>query len=218
MPIKRSYADHGDACAAAHGFELLGEVWTYPIVRELLLGPKRFAELKAQVRGITPAVLSTRLRQLTARGLVKKVTLPPPARAAAYELTDWGKELDPVVQRIAQWAHHSPTWQFDGGLTPDGVVLAMKAMASGGLKRPLSLQLELNDERLERPDWYVYRLDWDAVAMQVARGAHPSPAAVVRSDSTAWARVVFAGGNMDAVAVSGDPDAVRRLVRQFLRT
>ena len=83
MPIKRSYADHGDACATAHAMELLGDRWTYPIVRELMLAPKRFSELAEGVRGITPATLTTRLRDLQAAGLVERVELPAPARATA---------------------------------------------------------------------------------------------------------------------------------------
>lgn len=216
MPIRSSYAAHGDACAAAHGFEVLGEIWTYPILREMFLGPKRFSELLDLVRGITPAVLTTRLRELTARGLVHGVTLPPPARGRAYELTDWGHALEPVIEEVARWAHGSPTWRTDGGLTPDGVVLAMKTMALAEVTDPIAMQLELTDARLARPQTYVYRLDWDADGLRAARGPHERPAAIIRSDSTTWARTCFFETPLEAASViGGDPDEAQRLVDQF---
>lgn len=215
MPTKRSYADHGDACAAAHGIEVIGEVWTYPIVREMFLGPKRFSELVALVRGITPGVLTTRLRELTTRGLVRQVTLPPPARGKAYELTDWGRALEPVVEGVARWAHASPTWRVDGGLTPDGVVLAMKTMAGAAAAPPLAVQLDLSDGRLDAPETYTYRLDWGADGIQVARGTHPHPAAVLTIDSSTLARVLFSGEPLHPSAVTGDAEAVDRLVAQI---
>lgn len=214
MPKKRSYAAHGDACAGAHGIELVGEVWTYPIVREMFLGPKRFSELLDLVRGITPAVLTTRLRELTAKGLVTQSTLPPPARGKVYELTPWGHALEPVTEGVSRWAHQSPSWRPDGGLTPDAVVLAMKTMAAGPADPPLAIQLDLRDERLERPDTYSYRLDWGS-ELRVERGLHPAPDAVVSLDSTAWTRVLFVGQPLDEAAVSGDPAPVRRLVAMF---
>lgn len=110
MPVKRTYADHGDACAAAHAMELIGDRWTHPVLRELMLGPKRFGELESSVRGITPAVLSARLRELEASGLVEKVVLPPPARVAAYGVTAWARDLQPIFEQLALWAHRSPTW------------------------------------------------------------------------------------------------------------
>lgn len=215
MPAKRSYAHHGDACAGAHGIEVIGEVWTYPIVREMFLGPKRFGELAVLVRGITPGVLTTRLRELTARGLVRQVTLPPPARGKAYELTPWGQALEPVIEGVSRWAHASPGWRADGGLTPDAVVLAMKTMTAGGLEPSIAVQLDLADQRLDAPETYSYRLDWDADGIHVVRGTHPAPDALLRIDSSTLARVLFAGQPLDPETVSGDAEAVRRLLGQF---
>lgn len=218
MPARRSYADHGDACAAAHGIEVIGEVWTYPIVREMFLGPKRFGELLDLVRGITPAVLTTRLRELAAKGLVTQVELVPPARGRAYQLTEWGHALEPVVEGVARWAHASPTWRVDGGLTPDGVVLAMRTMAPDRRPpAPVEVQLDLADGRLERPETYSYRLTWDQDGFTVARGRHDRPGAILRGDSTAWARVLFGGMDLAAapLAVTGDTDTARELARAF---
>jgi DNA-binding HxlR family transcriptional regulator len=83
----------------ARGLDLIGERWTLVLVRHLLLGPQGFQELR-QRTGITPRVLSTRLRQLAARGLVE------PARDGArsvYALTALGRTLEPIVAAIARW-------------------------------------------------------------------------------------------------------------------
>ena len=78
MPIKRTYAECGDACMTARAVELIGDRWTYPVLRELMLAPKRFKELSAAICGVTPAVLTTRLREMEAAGLVERVVLARP--------------------------------------------------------------------------------------------------------------------------------------------
>ncbi|WP_077488989.1 winged helix-turn-helix transcriptional regulator [Sinomonas mesophila] len=130
-----------DACATAHGLELLGDRWNYPILRELMLAPKRFAELEASVRGITPAMLTSRLRELEAVGLVARTELP--GRAAGYECTDWAREAAPALDAIGRWAVSSPTKSPGGRLTPDAALQSMRTMASAGPLAPL-VQLDLH--------------------------------------------------------------------------
>ena len=216
MPVKRSYADHGDACAAAHGMELIGDRWTHPVLRELMLAPKRFGELEASVRGITPAVLSARLRELEASGLVRKVVLPPPARVTAYELTAWARQLQPIFEDLARWAHGSPTWQPVGkGLTPDGAVQSMLTMAPAiALDPPLALTLHLRDDRVPGDEGYSYALAWGE-HLTIERGDSPDAAASVSGDATTWIGVLYQGAPLDLVQVDGDADAVRRLIATF---
>src|ERR1051325_10012607 len=80
------------ACGLAHAMELLGERWAMLVLRELAFGPRRFSELKADLQGISANVLTQRLTELEARGLVRKVKLPPPASVKVYEATEWGLE------------------------------------------------------------------------------------------------------------------------------
>src|SRR5438874_6142008 len=82
---------YGDGCAIAHGLDLIGERWALLVVRELLLGPKRFTDLKKGLPNASPNVISERLRELEQAGVVKRDKLPPPASARVYELTDWGR-------------------------------------------------------------------------------------------------------------------------------
>lgn len=213
MPVKRTYADHGDACAAAHAMELIGDRWTHPLLRELLLGPKRFGELEVSVRGITPAVLSARLRELEASGLVEKVVLPPPARVAAYAATAWARDLLPIFEDLARWAHRSSAWSPEGkGLTPDAAVQSMMTMAPPiALDPPLRLELHLHDARVPDAEAYSYALRWDD-RLTIVRGTQPDAAASVSGDSTTWIGVLYQGVPLNQMAVEGDVEVVQCLI------
>src|ERR671923_2379364 len=91
---KRSYNQY---CAVARGLDVIGERWTLLLVRELLLGPKRYGDLLAASPGIGTNLLADRLREMEAAGLVERVTLPPPARSTVYQLTEAGSALEPVM-------------------------------------------------------------------------------------------------------------------------
>ena len=88
---------YGDRCGVARALDVIGERWALLVVRELVLGPKRFSDLRAGLRGVAPDVLSQRLRELEAAGVLRRTTLPPPGGARVYELTEWGQELEPLV-------------------------------------------------------------------------------------------------------------------------
>ena len=94
MATMRTY---GDRCGVARALDVIGERWALLVVRELVLGPKRFSDLRAGLRGVAPDVLSQRLRELEAAGVLRRTTLPPPGGARVYELTEWGQELEPLV-------------------------------------------------------------------------------------------------------------------------
>ena len=95
---------YDDACAAAHALDLVGERWAlFLVVRELLLGPKRFADLRAGISKASPNVLAQRLRELERAGVVHRRRLPPPAASRVYELTEWGMELEAVVVSLGRW-------------------------------------------------------------------------------------------------------------------
>ncbi|WP_214322505.1 winged helix-turn-helix transcriptional regulator [Nonomuraea sediminis] len=97
---QRSY---NQFCATARTLDIIGERWTLLLVRELLTGPKRFGDLQKSLRGLGTGLLSARLKHLEREGLARRVTLPPPARTPAYELTEAGRELEPAVMALARW-------------------------------------------------------------------------------------------------------------------
>ena len=96
MASRRTYGSYNDGCAAAHALDLIGDRWTLIVVRELLLGPKRFVDLERDVPGIGPSVLTQKLGALERAGVVRRETFGPPVRAGLYALTEWGYELEAV--------------------------------------------------------------------------------------------------------------------------
>jgi DNA-binding HxlR family transcriptional regulator len=90
-------------CAVARALDVVGERWTLLIVRELLLGPRRFTDLGEGLPGIGSSVLTTRLKELERGGLVLKRALPPPAASVVYELTEHGRGVGPVLAALAEW-------------------------------------------------------------------------------------------------------------------
>src|SRR5213075_2693551 len=100
MAGKRTY---GDRCGIARALDVVGERWALLVVRELLLGAKRFTDLRAGLPGLSADVLAQRLRDLEAAGVVQRDTLPPPAASRVYELSDRGRELEPVILALGRW-------------------------------------------------------------------------------------------------------------------
>jgi DNA-binding HxlR family transcriptional regulator len=115
---RRSYED---ACGAAHALDLVGERWALLVMRELMLGPKRFSDLRSDLPGISANVLTQRLEGLEASGVLVRRRLPPPASVQVYELTPWGYESEPIFQALGRWAARSP--QHDPSLPLSAVSL-----------------------------------------------------------------------------------------------
>lgn len=221
MPLKRTYAEYGDACRAANALDLVGDRWTLLVVRELILSPKRFADLQSGVRGITPAVLSERLRSLQQAGIVEQVTLPDLARTRAYAATEWGRGLEPVVRELGRWYSAGPDPSTTGGMTPDAMVLAMRTMApSSGANIP-PLALRLYDGRLPDPVTREFHVGTARGRLVTAAGPTKAPVATVTADATAWSEVLFAGRPLadaeaaGAVRVEGKRKAVKGLIAAF---
>lgn len=101
----RSY---DDACGTAHALDLIGERWAILVMRELMLGPRRFSDLRAALPGISANVLTQRLEGLERIGALVRRKLPPPANTQLYELTPWGYEAEPIMQALGRWATRSP--------------------------------------------------------------------------------------------------------------
>lgn len=124
-PEKRRFHD---ACGMAHGLELLGERWAMFVVRELMLGPRRFGDLRADLPGLSANVLTQRLTELEARGILTKRRLPPPASVQVYELTPWGYEAEPVIQELGRWATRSPGHDPTMPISGVSILLSFRTM------------------------------------------------------------------------------------------
>ncbi len=124
-PARRRY---DDACGTAHALDLIGERWALLVMRELMLGPKRFGDIRADLPGISANVLTQRLEGLEASGLLVKRRLPPPASAQVYELTEWGYEAEPIVQTLGRWATRSPDHDPTMPLSPTSLMMSFRTM------------------------------------------------------------------------------------------
>jgi DNA-binding HxlR family transcriptional regulator len=122
---KRRY---DDACGTAHALDLIGERWALLVMRELMLGPKRFSDLRSDLPGISANVLTQRLEGLEAAGLLVRRRLPPPASAQVYELTPWGYEAEPIVQSLGRWAARSPAHDPTLPISGTSIMLSFRTM------------------------------------------------------------------------------------------
>ncbi len=143
MAGKRSY---DDGCAAAFALDLIGERWALLVARELMFGPKRFSDLKADLRTITPNVLTQRLEDLEGAGIITRRRLPPPAASSVYELTPWGRALEPVLIELGRWGAQSPSLPQGRPISAASVVLSLRTLfdpsVAGDAKLRLSLTLD----------------------------------------------------------------------------
>jgi DNA-binding HxlR family transcriptional regulator len=124
-PPRRRYAD---ACGTAHALDLIGERWALLVMRELMLGPKRFSDLRSDLPGISANVLTQRLEGLEAAGLLVRRRLPPPISARVYELTPWGYEAEPIVQSLGKWAARSPAHDPTLPISATSIMLSFRTM------------------------------------------------------------------------------------------
>src|SRR3569833_2939798 len=123
MPVLKRHYD--DPCGVARALSAVGERWALLVVRELLLGPKRFSDLSRGLADMSQNVLSQRLRELDASGVVRRRRRGPPVSASGYELTERGQELEPVLLALARWGSRLPLGS-DAELSTDGLMLALR--------------------------------------------------------------------------------------------
>jgi DNA-binding HxlR family transcriptional regulator len=200
---------YGDPCGIARALDHIGERWALLVVRDLLLGPKRFTDLRAGLPHVSPDVLSQRLRELEQAGVVRRRTLAPPAASRVYELTDWGRELEPAVLALGRWGSRAPFPPGDAELGVDAFVLALKTLfdpsAADGLTA--SYELRLGEHR--------FHARVAGGRLDIARGDADRPDATIEADPATLARVLWHGGPARDLNVDGDRSAVTRFLSLF---
>src|SRR6185312_15325483 len=167
MPTTRTYAD---SCAIARALDVVGERWALLVVRELLLGPQRFTDLRHALPGASSNLLADRLRELHARGVIARRTLPPPAAARVYELTGWGRDLEPIVLALGAWGLRVPAPE-PATLSATSIMLHLRGSLDPG---PLVFRVDLDDRA-----WTVSSVDGATV---VAPGEPDHAAGAIRTD------------------------------------
>lgn len=204
--LKRSY---DDACGTAHALELIGERWSLLVLRELMLGPRRFSALRADLPGISANVLAQRLVELEQRGLVRKLKLPPPASVQVYEATAWGLEAEPIVQALGRWAARSPRHDPTLPISGVSILLSFRTMLSEKRARGIDARIGF---RFGSDD-YVARLRKGK--FKVARALAMDCDVVFTAAPTALAAVVYGGAPLDSIGVEGDLSLARRFTTLF---
>jgi len=135
---------YGQFCGLARALELVGERWALLIVRDLLVGPRRFTDLRQGLPRIPTNVLSERLKELEHAGVVRRRVLPRPAASVVYELTDYGSQLDDAVMRLGLWGAQSLGEPGpDEILTPDSMTMALRSTFRPEAARGLNVRYEL---------------------------------------------------------------------------
>ena len=117
-----------DACGTAFAMEIVGERWSILIIRELMLGGRRFSDLRASLPGISAKVLTERLGGLEQAGVLVRRKLPPPAASQVYELTEWGYLAEPALLEFGRWAARSPRHDPQLPLSPVSFMLSLRTM------------------------------------------------------------------------------------------
>src|SRR5215210_6107967 len=135
------HRSYDDACGAAHALDLVGERWALLVIRELMLGPKRFGDLRADLPGISANVLTQRLESLEAAGVLVRRKLPPPASVQVYELTAWGYESEPIFQALGRWAARSPQHDPTLPLSAVSLFLSFRTMLDAERARGLRARI-----------------------------------------------------------------------------
>src|SRR5437588_10026027 len=133
---RRSYDQY---CAVARGLDVIGDRWTLLIVRDLLLGPKRYKDLLSGLPGIGTNLLADRLKELEGAGLIERAVLPPPAGSTVYQLTERGLAMEPVMIALGRWgARFLGAPNKSDVMVPRAYLVAMRGVFDGGAGAVLS--------------------------------------------------------------------------------
>jgi DNA-binding HxlR family transcriptional regulator len=209
MPARR----YGDPCGIARALDVVGDRWALLVVRELIFGPKRFSQLRDGLHGVSPNVLSQRLRDLEDGGIVRRDALDPPAAVAVYELTARGLALEPILLELGRWGSREPL-PTAGSLSASAVLLALKTVfdpAAADDDPLFALKID--------GDWFGVTIASGSIGIAHGRVEHPSvtmetDAATLRS--VAFGREPISVAERDGrLTVRGDRRLAERFTRMF---
>jgi len=201
---------YDDLCGIARALDAVGDRWALLVVRELIFGPKRFLHLRQGLRGVSPNVLSQRLRDLEAAGVVRRYMLGPPAEVAVYELTASGRALEPVLLALGRWGSRQPMTAA-GELSVSALLIALKTVFDPAVAPGAVFALRIDG------DWY--RLTAAGGAVDIAPGRAEDPAVTFETDVATLRSVAFGREPVAAAERAGrlTVDGDRRLAERFAR-
>lgn len=208
---------YGQYCGLAQALDVIGDRWTLLVIRELLIRPCRYSDIRDGLPGVATNLLAERLRALEAHGVVQRRTLPPPAGSTIYELTDFGRELEQPVLALTRWGGR---WMVTGpgedAVQGHWLVVALRALLPATVDPGLrtSCHLEVEGEMLHlRVDDGRVEVGMDAIpggADATLRASAPALLAVASGLRSLEDAVAEGGIELDARAT--DTGAVAALL------
>lgn len=212
MATMRTY---GDRCGVARALDIVGERWALLVVRELVLGPKRFTDLRAGLPRLSTDVLAQRLRELDESGVVQRRKLPPPAASQVYELTEWGFELEPVVLALGRWGARAPGPPDNAAMSFDAHIMSLMTLfdpeLAEGFDASLELRLEEHRFRAEVADGELEVVRGDAIAPDVTIETDPGTLIALVHGHRQLAEALSAGD----IEIAGDEQVAERFLGLF---
>jgi DNA-binding HxlR family transcriptional regulator len=192
--------------------DVIGDRWALLVVRELLYGPKRFAQLRRGLQDVSPNVLSQRLRDLEEAGVVRRDVLDPPLAVTVYELTDRGRDLRPVLLALGGWGRHEPV-ATSNELSVNGLLFALETVFDPSAAVDATFAVGVEGE------WW--RLTVDHGAMVIVRARTEEPTVRFETDvatlrAVAFGREPYTAAEHDGrLTVEGDRDVAGRFASMF---
>ena len=188
-------------CPIAHALGLVGERWSLLVVRELMDGPKRYTDLAEGLPKIGTNILAARLRDLEEAEVVQKRKLPPPAASTVYELTQYGRDLRPVIHELARWGLRSlgppPVDALEPGWLMHALDLGLSPTTSTG-----TIAFRVGEEEASLVDG-------------VARpGVAEDPDVFVESDAIGFYHLVV-NRQLEGVRIEGDAELLEQVLTAF---
>jgi len=184
-----------------------------PIMRELMLGPRRFTDLRAALPGISANLLTQRLEDLEAASILVRRHLPPPAASRVYELTQWGRESEILFNVLGRWACRSPTMQPGMPMSNVSLILSMRTMIDRARIGDLEATIGL---RLGEEEFRAVLKDGD---FAIDRGPAGDAQLLFIGNPNALAAVVYGGAPFEALSdrltLEGDRALADRFVKMF---
>ncbi len=190
---KRTYQQ---LCSLAKALDVIGERWTLLIIRELLLEPRRFSEIQTGLPGITTNLLTKRLKEMEATGLIEKVRLSSTKAGKAYALTERGRELETVIFAIGNWGEKH--WLIpapDDVTNPRWTMVAFKRKYRGS-SQPWLVELSWGEQ--------VFQMRLGSQALDIQEGAHWTPDLRVQVSLKGIPQLLFFGESAESLQASGD--------------
>lgn len=179
------------------------------VLRELAYGPRRFSELKSDLPGISANVLTQRLAELEARGIVRKTRLPPPASVQVYEATKWGLEAAPVIARLGKWAARSPLHDPTLPISHVAIMMSLETMLEPERAKDMRARLGFRFGEAS----YVAQLGDGR--LEIERGEIDGCDLVFSASPSELAAVIYGGAPLETIGVEGDIELARRFAKLF---